>query len=81
MLEKCVRSTVCSTKCSRTFQVPVQDPRKIGEMFDKIAYNKGASIIRMLENFIGDEVSTINTTSTQNNYYIILILNILTCSA
>lgn len=36
--------------------MPIQDPRKIDKIFDTITYNKGASLIRMLHNFLGDEV-------------------------
>ena len=33
-----------------------QDPRDIEGIFDIISYNKGSSIIRMLENFLGEHV-------------------------
>jgi aminopeptidase N len=33
--------------------VPVQHPDEINEVFDAISYQKGASLIRMVENFIG----------------------------
>ena len=39
------------------FQVPVGHPDEIDEIFDAISYSKGASVIRMLHNFIGDKVS------------------------
>lgn len=38
-------------------QVPVGHPGEIEEIFDTISYNKGASIIRMLHQYIGDQVS------------------------
>lgn len=38
------------------FQVPVGHPSEIDEIFDDISYNKGASVIRMLHKYIGDEV-------------------------
>ena len=33
----------------------VNDTNQITELFDKISYSKGASVIRMLENFMGAE--------------------------
>ncbi|KAG0442407.1 hypothetical protein HPB47_015719 [Ixodes persulcatus] len=36
-------------------QVPVRHPSEIDEIFDDISYNKGASVIRMLHNYIGDQ--------------------------
>ncbi|XP_014229053.1 puromycin-sensitive aminopeptidase [Trichogramma pretiosum] len=36
-------------------EVPVQNPSEITEIFDQISYNKGASIIRMIHNYIGTE--------------------------
>lgn len=35
--------------------VEVQDPDEINQIFDLISYNKGASLIRMIENFVGHE--------------------------
>ncbi|CAG7716886.1 unnamed protein product, partial [Allacma fusca] len=32
---------------------PVSNPDQITEIFDTISYSKGASVIRMLENFMG----------------------------
>ena len=40
------------------FQVPVEHPHKIQDIFDGISYHKGASVIRMLHRYIGNEVST-----------------------
>lgn len=42
-------------KNSHPIEVPVGHPSEIDEIFDEISYNKGASVIRMLHNFIGDE--------------------------
>ncbi|MEX0932217.1 MAG: M1 family aminopeptidase [Candidatus Saccharimonadales bacterium] len=36
-------------------EVPVDDPEEINEIFDEISYHKGASIIRMLHNYLGDK--------------------------
>ena len=37
-------------------KVPVGHPSEIEEIFDSISYSKGASIIRMLHDYIGDKV-------------------------
>lgn len=39
---------------SHPIEVPVGHPSEIDEIFDDISYNKGASVIRMLHNYIGD---------------------------
>ncbi|XP_014218459.1 puromycin-sensitive aminopeptidase-like [Copidosoma floridanum] len=36
-------------------EVPIKNPSEIAEIFDEISYNKGASVIRMIYNYIGDE--------------------------
>ena len=41
------------------FKVTVGHPGEIDEIFDTISYNKGASIIRMLHQYVGDQVSYI----------------------
>lgn len=38
------------------WQVNVGHPSEVDEIFDAISYSKGASVIRMLHNYIGDEV-------------------------
>ncbi|XP_026812969.1 puromycin-sensitive aminopeptidase isoform X2 [Rhopalosiphum maidis] len=40
---------------SHPIEIPVGHPSEIDEIFDDISYNKGASVIRMLHNFIGDQ--------------------------
>ena len=40
---------------SHPIEVPVGHPSEIDEIFDEISYNKGASVIRMLHHFLGDE--------------------------
>ena len=42
---------------SSRVQVPVGAPSEVLEIFDDISYCKGASIVRMLHNWIGDNVS------------------------
>lgn len=44
-----------SLRTSHPIQVPVNDPYEIEEIFDSISYNKGASIIRMLHDYLGHE--------------------------
>lgn len=34
-------------------------PSEVDEIFDAISYSKGASVIRMLHNYIGDEVGVL----------------------
>uniref|UniRef100_A0A336LHN3 Aminopeptidase n=1 Tax=Culicoides sonorensis TaxID=179676 RepID=A0A336LHN3_CULSO len=43
-----------SLKSSHPIEVEVNHPDEIDEIFDEISYNKGACIIRMLHNYIGD---------------------------
>ncbi|WAR11437.1 PSA-like protein [Mya arenaria] len=40
---------------SHPIEVPVGSPDEVDEIFDVISYSKGASVIRMLHNYIGDE--------------------------
>nr|XP_058942457.1 puromycin-sensitive aminopeptidase-like [Pocillopora verrucosa] len=40
---------------SHPIEVPVQHPGEIDEIFDTISYNKGASVIRMLHQYVGDQ--------------------------
>ncbi|XP_078620093.1 puromycin-sensitive aminopeptidase-like isoform X4 [Branchiostoma floridae x Branchiostoma japonicum] len=42
-------------KNSHPIEVPVGHPDEVDEIFDTISYSKGASVIRMLHDFIGDE--------------------------
>ena len=36
--------------------MPVNHPSEISEIFDEISYKKGGSIIRMMANFLGQDV-------------------------
>ena len=45
---------------SHAIEIPVGHPDEIDEIFDAISYSKGASVIRMLHNWIGDEVGTLH---------------------
>ncbi|KAK3096131.1 hypothetical protein FSP39_023548 [Pinctada imbricata] len=40
---------------SHPIEVPVGHPDEVDEIFDAISYSKGASVIRMLHDYIGDE--------------------------
>ncbi len=39
---------------SHPIEAPVYDPAQIRELFDAISYNKGAAVLRMLEDYIGE---------------------------
>lgn len=41
---------------SHPIEQEVQNPNEIGQLFDAISYSKGASLIRMLENFLGENI-------------------------
>ncbi|XP_066252705.1 aminopeptidase Ey [Euwallacea similis] len=43
-------------KSSHPISVKVNDPEEVNDIFDKISYSKGASIIRMMREFLGDEI-------------------------
>ncbi|CAG9335311.1 unnamed protein product [Blepharisma stoltei] len=42
-------------KNTHSIEVECDDPNRIEEIFDAISYAKGASVLRMLEDFIGEE--------------------------
>lgn len=42
-------------KNSHPIHQEVENPAEIGQLFDAISYSKGASVLRMLENFLGAE--------------------------
>jgi tricorn protease interacting factor F2/3 len=44
-----------SLKSSHPIDVDVKTPAQIREIFDEISYEKGGSILRMLENYLGEE--------------------------
>ena len=44
-----------ATEASHPIVVDVSTPDEINSVFDMIAYNKGASVIRMMEDFMGEE--------------------------
>lgn len=42
-------------KSSRAIVADVSTPSQVSAIFDIISYNKGAAVIRMMENFMGEE--------------------------
>ena len=42
-------------KNSHPIEQAVMNPAEVSQLFDAISYSKGASVIRMLENFLGEE--------------------------
>ncbi len=48
--------TLDGLKNSHPIEQEVKDPAQIGQLFDAISYSKGASVIRMLEQYLGPAV-------------------------
>ncbi len=44
-----------SLKHTHPIEVPVHHPDEIAEIFDEVSYSKGASVIRMLADFLGEK--------------------------
>jgi aminopeptidase N len=44
-----------SLKSTRPIRAKVSTPAEIGELFDAIAYEKGAAVLRMVESWVGEE--------------------------
>ncbi len=42
-------------KNTHPIEIEVHDPAEISEIFDRVSYSKGASIIRMLADYLGDD--------------------------
>ncbi|MEK7588652.1 MAG: M1 family metallopeptidase, partial [Patescibacteria group bacterium] len=40
---------------THSIEIPVHHPDEIGEIFDEVSYSKGASVIRMLADYLGEE--------------------------
>ncbi len=57
-------------KNSHPIEVEVTNPAEIGELFDAISYNKGGAVLRMLEDFLGEETFRrgVNAYLTANQY-------------
>lgn len=43
-------------RSSHSIEIPVNHPNEISQIFDAISYSKGASVIRMIHDFIGADV-------------------------
>ena len=71
MLQKCkidchVFLQIDSLHSSHPISVPVGHPDAINEIFDSISYGKGASVIRMMANFLGLEAFNTGITDYLN---------------
>ncbi|KAF2365598.1 Peptidase M1 membrane alanine aminopeptidase N-terminal [Trinorchestia longiramus] len=53
---------------SHPISVPVGHPDEIGAIFDRISYNKGASIIRMMNHFLSEPTLQKGLTNYLNNF-------------
>ncbi len=55
---------------SHPIEQEVHNPAEIGELFDAISYSKGASVLRMLESFLGEETfrQGLNAYLTKHQY-------------
>ena len=40
---------------THAIEIPVRNPAEISEIFDAVSYSKGASVIRMIESYIGED--------------------------
>lgn len=65
---------------SHPIEIPVGHPDEVDEIFDIISYSKGASVIRMLHNWIGNAVRTINinsyTVTSQLSFYMFCLISV-----
>ncbi|XP_076258211.1 suppressor of ER stress-induced death [Rhynchophorus ferrugineus] len=48
--------TLDALKTSHPISVKVNNPDEVGDIFDRIAYSKGASVIRMMQHFLGEKL-------------------------
>ncbi len=48
--------TVDALSSSRPVEFPVESPDEANEMFDALTYGKGSAVLRMMEQFLGEEV-------------------------
>lgn len=55
---------------SHPIEQEVHNPGEIGQLFDAISYSKGASLLRMIESFIGEDIfrKGISNYLTQNSF-------------
>lgn len=57
-----------ATLASHPIVQTVETPDQITEVFDTITYNKGASVIRMMEDFVGETNFQQSVTNYLNNH-------------
>ncbi len=57
-----------SLKTTHPIEVEVNSPEEIGEIFDEISYQKGGSVLRMLENYMGEEHFRIGVSNYLKKY-------------
>ena len=57
-----------SLRSSHPIMANVKDPREIEALFDTISYKKGASLIRMLRNFLGESTLRLGLKNYLNKY-------------
>lgn len=57
-----------ATLASHPIVQAVETPNQIAELFDPIASSKGASIIRMLANYVGEDTFAAAVTNYLNKY-------------
>ncbi|KAG4074313.1 hypothetical protein HA402_008722 [Bradysia odoriphaga] len=57
-----------ATLASHPIVQKVETPDQITEVFDTITYNKGASVIRMMEDFVGEDQFRQSVTNYLNNH-------------
>lgn len=55
-------------KSSHPITVEVKEPGQIREIFDEISYNKGGTVLRMLENFLGEKNFRLGMTRYLQNH-------------
>lgn len=60
--------TLDATLASHPIVQKVETPDQITEVFDTITYNKGASVIRMMEDFVGPDNFRQSVTNYLNNH-------------
>ena len=58
---------------SHPIEIEVGNPSEVDEIFDTISYCKGASIIRMLHDFVGDDVSVDFLSYFPSEYWLVMI--------
>jgi aminopeptidase N len=63
-----VALTLDGLRSSHPIEVPVKNPSEIIQIFDAISYSKGASLIRMLVKFLGEDIFQNGMRSYLNKY-------------